>query len=321
MRCLAAARPGPTGATAAALDSTGATRATLDAGATVAAALDSTGATAAATLDSTGATAATLDAGAILAALGSMGATAAALDSMGATVAAGAIVVVLGAFGRPRLTRPPRPAPAGMPDRSLGRRRVFARRTAAAAIAALLVVVLGWLVPAIGLLGLAAARALGPTLGERRRQRAAHRSFPDSVERVVLLVHAGLTPQLAVRDASHSAPPPVRPAFEAVVHRLDRGVPLGEALDALADVLGPRAAAVADAFGAADRYGLPLEPMLDQLAHDARAERRRLDEAAARRLPVRLTFPLVTCTLPSFVLVAIAPAVLAALSSLGGSTW
>jgi hypothetical protein len=29
----------------------------------------------------------------------------------------------------------------------------------------------------------------------------------------------------------------------------------------------------------------------------------------------------VTCTLPSFVLVAIAPAVNAALSSLGGTTW
>ena len=47
-----------------------------------------------------------------------------------------------------------------------------------------------------------------------------------------------------------------------------------------------------------------------------RAARRRLGEAAARRLPVRLTFPLVTCTLPAFVLLAIAPAVLGALSTL-----
>ena len=52
---------------------------------------------------------------------------------------------------------------------------------------------------------------------------------------------------------------------------------------------------------------------------DANASRRRQGEAAARRLPVRLSFPLVTCTLPSFVLLAIAPAILGAVSSLRGS--
>jgi tight adherence protein C len=59
--------------------------------------------------------------------------------------------------------------------------------------------------------------------------------------------------------------------------------------------------------------------MLDQLSTEARAARRRLDEADARKLPVRLSFPLVVCTLPSFILLAIAPAVIAALSSLGSS--
>jgi tight adherence protein C len=61
--------------------------------------------------------------------------------------------------------------------------------------------------------------------------------------------------------------------------------------------------------------------VLDQLTIEIRAARRRLDQAAARKLPVRLSFPLVTCTLPSFVLLAIAPAVIAALSSLGGTAW
>jgi tight adherence protein C len=36
---------------------------------------------------------------------------------------------------------------------------------------------------------------------------------------------------------------------------------------------------------------------------------------------VKLSFPLVVCTLPSFVLLAIVPAMIAALSSLGGSAW
>jgi tight adherence protein C len=60
--------------------------------------------------------------------------------------------------------------------------------------------------------------------------------------------------------------------------------------------------------------------VLDQLTIEAREARRRLEQAEARRLPVRLSFPLVLCTLPSFVLLAIVPAVIAALSSLGTTT-
>ena len=75
---------------------------------------------------------------------------------------------------------------------------------------------------------------------------------------------------------------------------------------------------LAAAIATADRDGLPLAPVLDRLAADARAARRRSGEAAARRLPVQLSFPLVVCTLPSFVLLAIAPAVLGALSTLRG---
>ena len=73
-------------------------------------------------------------------------------------------------------------------------------------------------------------------------------------------------------------------------------------------------------MSAAVRDGLPLPPVLDRLTDEATTSRRRQGEAAARRLPVRLSFPLVVCTLPSFVLLAIAPAVLGALSTLRGTT-
>ena len=76
--------------------------------------------------------------------------------------------------------------------------------------------------------------------------------------------------------------------------------------------------ALVSALGTAVRDGLPLAPVLDRLTDEANAERRRAGEAAARRLPVRLSFPLVACTLPSFVLLAIAPAVLGALSTVRG---
>jgi tight adherence protein C len=71
-----------------------------------------------------------------------------------------------------------------------------------------------------------------------------------------------------------------------------------------------------DSLIAADRYGLPLAPVLDRLADEARQHRRRIADANARQLPVRLSLPLVLCTFPSFVLLAVVPLLLAAFSSL-----
>jgi tight adherence protein C len=59
--------------------------------------------------------------------------------------------------------------------------------------------------------------------------------------------------------------------------------------------------------------------VLDRLADEARRHRRRLADASARELPVRLAVPLVSCTLPAFVLLTIAPVLAGALSSLRSS--
>jgi tight adherence protein C len=164
-------------------------------------------------------------------------------------------------------------------------------------------------------------RLTRPLLAARHARRAADRALPDTMDLLVLSVRAGLTPQQAVRELATSAPNAVRPAFALVIHRSDRGQAFADSLAALPETLGASALALADVLATSERYGLAIGPMLDQLANEARAARRRLDEADARRLPVRLAFPLVTCTLPSFVLLAIAPAVIAALSSLGSSAW
>jgi tight adherence protein C len=162
---------------------------------------------------------------------------------------------------------------------------------------------------------------LGTVGNRRRRRRETERAWPDAIEQLVHALEAGLTPRLAVAHLTRTAPPAVREGFVAVVHRIERGQPFADALRALPEIVGPMAGPVADVIATSERYGLPLAPVLDQLARDARDARRRLDQAAARKLPVRLSFPLVTCTLPSFVLLAIAPAVIAALSSLGGIAW
>jgi tight adherence protein C len=166
--------------------------------------------------------------------------------------------------------------------------------------------------------------AIGSIAMRRRNAARAARlaietSMPDAIELIVMCLHAGLTPPQAVGELARVAPEPVRPGFHAMELRLHRGAGFADSLAELSLHCGRSALPLVSALGTAVRDGLPLAPVLDRLGDEANAARRRSGEVAARRLPVRLSFPLVVCTLPSFVLLAIAPAVLGALSTLRGS--
>jgi tight adherence protein C len=142
------------------------------------------------------------------------------------------------------------------------------------------------------------------------------RALPDVVDLLVVAIGAGLTPVLAVDQLARLSPPPFADAFATVARRVRHGQRLADALDALPERLGDPVAPMVRTIAGAERYGTPLGPTLEVLGHEARRDRRRLAEEAARTLPIKLCFPLVCCTLPAFVLLTIAPLVAGALRSL-----
>jgi tight adherence protein C len=225
-----------------------------------------------------------------------------------------AAVLALGMVARPRLRRLPPPWPGATP--STARLRRTSTALAIAFVAGGAVALIGPVPAALATAGGWALRRRDRMALARRRREVAESAMPDAVELLVLCVRAGCSPTQAVVELVARAPPPLRQAFASVELQLHRGRALADALGAIGEHAGPPGRELARAIAAADRDGLPLAPVLDRLAADARAARRRLGDAAARRLPVRLTFPLVTCTLPSFVLLTIAPAVLGAISTL-----
>ena len=149
----------------------------------------------------------------------------------------------------------------------------------------------------------------------RTTRRIAH-DFPDAIDLLVLAIRAGYLPAQAVVEVIPFLPPALRPSFVAVGEAMNRGDRFADAVGQLRTSLGPIAQPLVDSLSSADRYGLPLAPVLERLSFEARQQRRRDTDAAARELPVRLAMPLVLCTLPSFVLLAIVPLLLGALSSL-----
>jgi Flp pilus assembly protein TadB len=190
-----------------------------------------------------------------------------------------------------------------------GRRR---RRVAAVAAYVVIAVVLALAWPPLTALAAAAwfgRRRWVRARAVRRRQHAIAVALPDVIDLLVVAIGAGLTPTLAVRHLATLAPAPFAAAFADVDRRVERGRRLADGLDALPEHLGVAVHPLIAAIGGAERYGAPLAPALELLAHDARRERRRRAEEAARTLPVKLCFPLVCCVLPAFVLLTIAPLV------------
>lgn len=159
---------------------------------------------------------------------------------------------------------------------------------------------------------------LGRIRARSRRQRQIAVQLPDLIDLVVATVRAGFTPSQAMQQLIPVVSEIFGPALTELTRRIAVGELFAEAAHELPKQLGPGALALADSLAIADRYGLPLAPILDRLADEARAQRRRNAEAAARRLPVRLSFPLVCCTLPSFALLSIVPLLAGTISSLRG---
>jgi tight adherence protein C len=163
-----------------------------------------------------------------------------------------------------------------------------------------------------------------PHLRDRRADRARAAAIvaglPDAIDLLAVAVGAGLTVPQAVSAVGARLEGPHGGALREVSRRVSLGTPRSQALDLLLVELGEPARPLVSALQGADRYGLPLGPTLERLAADARARRRRQAEAAARRIPIRLLFPLVLCTLPAFVLLTVVPLLAGSLSTLRPST-
>jgi tight adherence protein C len=140
--------------------------------------------------------------------------------------------------------------------------------------------------------------------------------LPDVVDLLVLGVGSGLTVHLAVSRVASRASGPLAEELRRVVDEVALGRRLADALDDVPARAGEAVRPLVGALVASERYGAPLGAGLTRLSEEVRRDRRRRAEETARRIPVKLLFPLVTCTLPAFGLLTVAPLIASAVRSL-----
>jgi tight adherence protein C len=186
----------------------------------------------------------------------------------------------------------------------------------AAGVSLAAIVVLGPVPAVLAAAAAALARVELVRRARQRRQRASDGVFPDLVDLFRIAAAAGHPVHRCLEVVAARAPAPLRAPLTLAVSRVQRGVPLADVLHSLGPELGTAGPVLTDALRAALRTGAPLGPVLDRVGLVARDRRTRSAQAAARRLPVTMLFPLVCCVLPAFGLLGVVPLLAGSLDSL-----
>jgi tight adherence protein C len=150
----------------------------------------------------------------------------------------------------------------------------------------------------------------------RARQCAA---LPDLVDMIRLCVASGCTPHgslVVLGSLPLRADDVLGPLVANAAEGLENGAVVAEVLDELQATIGEAARPLCSALRSSADAGTPIGETLDLLAREARRTRKAQADIAAKRLPVLLLFPLITCILPAFALLAIVPLLGGALSAL-----
>ena len=155
-----------------------------------------------------------------------------------------------------------------------------------------------------------------------KRHKLLRNGFPDALDLLTVCVESGLgLPQALQRvadelDVSH---PELASEIAQVTAQMRAGVDRESALRGLATRTGlDDVRGLVSLLAQTLRFGTGIAEALRVYSEDFRDRRMQRAEEAAAKIGTKLIFPLVVCLFPSFFVVAIGPAVLRIMESLGG---
>ena len=152
---------------------------------------------------------------------------------------------------------------------------------------------------------------------QRHRNEIDHMSITNAVDMYSVLLLSGLSLQQSLQQLHLYTEGQLRIMLSDSSVLLTNGARFADVVSQLRATLGSHAFSFCESLLNAERDGLPITTMLERLSTISRQQRRQHLESEARKLPIRMTLPLVSCVLPSFILLGITPLFVGSLSSLG----
>jgi tight adherence protein C len=154
--------------------------------------------------------------------------------------------------------------------------------------------------------------------GQRRQQRIPA-ELPDALDMLTICVEAGLGFDAALAQVARNTKGPLASEFARVLQEMQIGKSRSEALRAMADrTTVPELRSFVSALTQSGEMGIPVAHVLREQSKEMRVRRRQRAEEQAQKVPVKITFPLITCLFPALLVVILGPGLIQIAHSLFG---
>ncbi|MDR7279994.1 type II secretion system F family protein [Catenuloplanes atrovinosus] len=161
-----------------------------------------------------------------------------------------------------------------------------------------------------GLIGLCGPYLLVLNAAQRRQERLLD-TLPDTLDMLTLCVEAGLGFDAALMQVAAGIEGPLSGELARALQEMQMGKRRAEALRALADrTTIPELRNAMMSIVQATELGIPVASVLREQSREMRVKRRQRAEERARKVPIKILFPLVFCLFPALFVVILGPGVL-----------
>lgn len=153
----------------------------------------------------------------------------------------------------------------------------------------------------------------------RERQGQIQRELPDTLDQITISVEAGLGFEAAVARVAKTGTGPLADELRRTLQDVQAGMTRSEAMRRLSqrtDV--PELRHFVLAFVQADSYGLPISQILRVQSAELRLKRRQRAEERAQKVPLKVIFPVLTCILPTLLIVVLGPGIIRIIDTFAG---
>jgi tight adherence protein C len=152
-----------------------------------------------------------------------------------------------------------------------------------------------------------------------RRQQEIQRQLPDALDLLTLSVEAGLGFDAALAQVAATMPGALAREFARLLQEMQMGQRRAAALRSLsARTSVSELKALATSLVQAGELGIPIASVLREQARQMRVKRRQRAEEMARKLPVKIIFPLILCLFPALFIVIVGPGAINMMESFAG---